>query len=68
MPREDFEHFRQRVLEDPALQQALSATPDLPTFLALARKLGAEHGCHFTDEDVRAEMNAARRAWLERWI
>ncbi|MFP2927568.1 Nif11-like leader peptide family natural product precursor [Pyxidicoccus sp. 3LG] len=68
MPREDFERFRQLVLEDEALQTALGATVDTPTFIALAQKLGAERGCHFTAEDVQEAMREARRAARERWI
>lgn len=68
MPLEDFERFRRLVLEDVALQEALNGTVDVPAFLALARKLGAERGCHFTEEELRESIRAARRAWLEHWI
>lgn len=68
MPPDDFERFRQRVLEDPALQDALRETTDTQAFIALARRLGAERGCHFTAEDVQEAMRAARRAWRERWV
>ncbi|WP_163993109.1 Nif11-like leader peptide family natural product precursor [Pyxidicoccus caerfyrddinensis] len=68
MPLEDFERFRRLVLEDVTLQEALKATADVPAFLALARRLGAERGCHFTEEELRETMRAARRTWLESWI
>ncbi|QSQ25439.1 Nif11-like leader peptide family natural product precursor [Pyxidicoccus parkwayensis] len=68
MPPDDFERFRRLVLEDLALQDALKATVDVPAFIALARKLGAERGCHFTEEEVREAMRAARRKWLEQWV
>lgn len=68
MPPEDFERFRRLVLEDAALQQALRDTPDVPAFIALARRLGAERGCDFSAEDVQEAMRAARRAWRERWV
>ena len=68
MPPEDFERFRQLVLEDAELERALRETPDTPAFIALARKLGAERGCHFTAEDVHEAMRAARRTWRERWV
>ncbi|GHG75597.1 Nif11-like leader peptide family natural product precursor [Comamonas sp. JC664] len=68
MGLEAFERFRQRVLEDTALQESLRDTPDTATFLARAVALGAEHGCHFTAEDVQEALRAARRAWRERWI
>jgi hypothetical protein len=68
MPLEDFERFRRRVLEDAALQAALRETVDVPGFIALATKLGAEHGCHFTADEVREVIRAARREWLGRWV
>lgn len=68
MPPDDFERFRQLVLDDVTLQDALKETADVPAFLALARRLGAERGCHFTEDEVREAIRAARRAWLERWI
>ncbi|AKQ65720.1 hypothetical protein A176_002632 [Myxococcus hansupus] len=68
MEREAFERFRQRVLEDTALQKALRDTPDTATFLARAVALGAAQGCHFTAEDVQEALREARRAWRERWI
>ncbi|MFP2907633.1 Nif11-like leader peptide family natural product precursor [Pyxidicoccus sp. 3LFB2] len=68
MPRDDFERFRHLVLEDVALQEALRDTADVPGFIALAMKLGAERGCHFTAEELRETLRAARREWLERWI
>jgi hypothetical protein len=68
MPLEDFERFRGLVLEDVTLQEALKETADVPAFLVLARRLGAERGCHFTEEELREAMRAARRTWLESWI
>ncbi|MBZ4420919.1 Nif11-like leader peptide family natural product precursor [Myxococcus sp. RHSTA-1-4] len=68
MPHEDFVRFRQLVLEDTALQESLMETADTQTFIALARRLGAERGCHFSAEDVQEAMRAARRTWRERWV
>ncbi|MBU8898534.1 hypothetical protein DRW03_07480 [Corallococcus sp. H22C18031201] len=68
MSREAFERFRARVLEDPTLQSALQATPDLATFLVLAQRLSAEQGCALTESDLRDALDAARRTWRERWI
>ncbi|MCP3137686.1 Nif11-like leader peptide family natural product precursor [Pyxidicoccus xibeiensis] len=68
MPPDDFERFRRLVLEDRALQVALEATAEVPAFIALARKLGAERGCHFTEVDIREAIRSARREWNERWI
>lgn len=68
MPRDDFERFRRLVLEDVALQAVLRETADVAGFIALATKLGAERGCHFTAEELREAIRSARREWLERWV
>lgn len=68
MPTASFEEFRQLVLSDPALQQQLRATPNLPAFLDLTVQLGTELGYTFAVEEVRAALQASRRAWLERWV
>ncbi|MCE9670468.1 Nif11-like leader peptide family natural product precursor [Myxococcus stipitatus] len=68
MSAEDFARFQALVLEDVPLQQALAATKDVPAFITLARQLGAERGCHFTDAEVREEIRAARQQWLRTWL
>ncbi|WP_164019683.1 Nif11-like leader peptide family natural product precursor [Pyxidicoccus trucidator] len=68
MPPDDFERFRRLVLEDPALQEALRETTDVPGFIALATQLGEERGCHFTAEELRETLRTARREWLGRWV
>ena len=68
MSHEDFERFRELVLRDGALQAELREVTDEETFRALIVRLGAARGYSFTHEDVTIELNAARRAWLERWI
>nr|WP_254614528.1 MULTISPECIES: hypothetical protein [unclassified Myxococcus] len=55
-------------MEDVSLQEALRARMDVPAFLALATRLGAEHGCHFTAEELRDLMRDARRSWLGDWV
>jgi len=64
----DFERFRQIVLRDPSLQAELMQAPDLTEFTSLAIRLGEQHRARFTAGDVDAAMQAARRAWIERWI
>ena len=68
MSMESFEQFRQMVLQDVALQERLRATTDHHDFVDLVVRAGAEHGCHFTPEDVQAAMRNNRQAWRERWI
>lgn len=65
---ENLERFRQLVLADRGLHAQLRQTADLDGFVALAVRLGAERGCVFTDQEVRAALRECRRAWLERWI
>ncbi len=66
--RQALEHFRQRVLSEPALQEPLRAIMDAKEFPALLVRLGAEHGYTFTPEDVQEALRTARRAWRERWV
>lgn len=66
--REDFERFRQRVLEDLSLQEALRAPMEVSAFLALATRLGAEQGCHFSAEELKDLIRDARRSWLGDWV
>jgi len=62
------EQFRQRVLEDSALQEKLRETPDMKTFLDLTLQLGNDLGYSFTVEDLEHVMKESRLAWLQRWI
>jgi hypothetical protein len=64
----NLERFRQLVLADPALHDQLRQSANRESFIALAVRLGAEHDCAFTADDVRAGLRDSRRAWLERWI
>lgn len=66
--RQNLERFRELVLNDASLHDELRATPDLEAFVARAVELGRERGCEFTTETVRAAVQEARRALLERWI
>jgi hypothetical protein len=66
--RKNLERFGELVLADRGLHEKLRATVGAETFAALAVQLGAEHGCVFTAEIVRAALNERRRAWLGRWI
>ncbi|HEX3718933.1 MAG TPA: hypothetical protein VH595_13270 [Verrucomicrobiae bacterium] len=65
---ENLERFRRLVLADPQLLEKLRKNSDLNTFITLTVRLGAERGCIFTADQVRAALQESRRAWLERWI
>lgn len=64
----DFERFRRLVLCDPSLQAELIQATDRTAFTSLAIRLGQQHGARFTSGDVDAAFQAARRAWIERWV
>jgi hypothetical protein len=63
-----FERFRSRVLSDPALQDRLFEIEDPASFVDTVTRLGAEGRHGFGIEDVRAAMQAGRRAWFERHL
>jgi hypothetical protein len=56
------------VLGDAGLQEQLRAAPDEAALFERVLALGRERGCEFSAEDLRAVVNANRRAWLERWL
>jgi predicted ribosomally synthesized peptide with nif11-like leader len=68
MSQENFEQFRQLVLQDKALQEQLRGTSDRDRLISLARQLGAERGYSFTTADVLAALQANQREWIERWL
>lgn len=68
MALQDLERFRQIVLQQPALEEQLLQAPAGQAFTELALRLGAEHGCPFTAEELREALREARRTWLERWV
>lgn len=63
-----FNAFREVVFCDQALGAALRAGMPQDEFLAFTVACGAERGFKFSVEEVRAEMNRARRDWVEQWI
>ena len=46
----------------------MRACEQMEEFLALTVTLGEERGFKFSIEDVRAQVNRARRDWIEQWI
>ena len=68
MAIEDFLPIRQEVLTDPALQERLRAAPDEAALFEAVLELGRERGHKFTEPDLRAVVDANRRAWLQRWL
>lgn len=68
MSEENFERFRELVLEDLSLQGRLREITDRPVFIQQVVELGAECGYKITPEDVEEAMRRNRRAWIEGWI
>ena len=68
MAIEDFLPIRIAVLTDPALQERLRTAPDQAALFEAVLALGRERGHQFSEQDLRAVVNANRRAWLERWL
>ncbi len=63
-----FQAFRETVFGEHSLAEELRSCGGLDELMALAVTRGAELGFHFSVEDVRAQVNRARRDWIEQWI
>lgn len=68
MSEDDFEQFRQMVLQQKNLQEKLCDISDKEEFYKSVMKLGRENGFNFTIENIREAMMKNQRAWIERWI
>ncbi|HMF56288.1 MAG TPA: Nif11-like leader peptide family natural product precursor [Pyrinomonadaceae bacterium] len=68
MDKEDFESFRQRVLQDVSLQEKLRGVTGRRELINMTVRLGAELGYSFTEEDVESALRESRRVWMEKWI
>jgi len=64
----DYEPFRRLVLNDTALQGQLAGLTDRAAFITRTVDLGRQYGFQFEPSDVDGAIQAARRAWMERWI
>ena len=64
----EFERFRKRVHEEPALQAELQPIVDPDTFIEAVLELGRTHGCYINRKDVLEALDYGRKRWLERWI
>lgn len=62
------DRLRDALLSDAALLETLAAEDDTARFVERVLAEGRRRGLAFTDEDVRAAMNAGRREWTERWV
>jgi len=61
-----FAAFQQLVVNDSALFARLEKAPTTDAFVDLVVELGAAHGLAFDADAVRASLQAARCAWIER--
>ena len=65
---EEFERFRQHVLQNLTLQEKLRQTKDQSSFARLVVGLAADSGYRFSLTDVHDELRRERRGWNEIWI
>jgi Aspartyl/Asparaginyl beta-hydroxylase len=63
-----FERFRDLVLDDQLLTDALWPIDEPDVFVERVVALGRQHGFRFTAEDVQASMRAGGRVGAGRWI
>jgi len=68
MPAEDFERFRERVIGSPDLQRDLRDIDDWAEFTSVVAREALALGLVVEPGDIDQARQAARRAWLERWI
>ena len=68
MSQEDFERFRDLVLENTELQAQLREVENREAFMRLVVQLGQDRGYSFGVEQVASAMQASRRAWIERGL
>ncbi len=68
MSQEDFERFRQKVLQEPSLQKQLLKAENLDAFVRRCIELGQLYGCSFGNDEVNAALQSSRRAWIERGL
>ncbi len=68
MPAEDFERFRGRVMDSPDLQRELRDIEDWAEFTSVVAREALGRGLVVEPSDIDQARQAARRAWLERWI
>lgn len=64
----DFEKFRALVVDDPALFEMLRAAQGREAFKARAVELGRARELTFSEQDVQAALDVARKTWIERRV
>ncbi len=64
----DLDRLRALVVADRSLLDRMLSTDGRAEFTAAVCALAVEHGLVVAPGDVEQALNAARRAWLERWV
>ena len=67
-PTDQFQAFREVVFMNRALQEELRSCDRMDELVALTVARGGALGFRFSSEDVAAQVNRARRDWMEQWI
>lgn len=65
MSEENFERFREIVLQDLSLQERLREIAERDVFIQQVVELSAQRGLEITPEDVKEAIRRSRRAWIE---
>lgn len=64
----EFARFREAVVADPALAEALRAHSDHQSFVERTVQRGIAAGYRFSAEDVVATMQEGKRRWISQWM
>jgi hypothetical protein len=68
MSVEDFDRFRELVINDPALRDELRGIEDRATLRQRAITLGRLRGLDFSEADLGSAAQTMQKAWIERWL
>jgi Nif11 domain len=68
MAREDFEQFKQIVLQNFSLREKLRGFGERDELIAKVIEIGEEYGFLIMREDVEEVLRENSRLWIERWI
>ncbi len=68
MSVENFDRFRELVINDPPLRDELRSFPDRAALRQRTIVLGRERGFDFSEADIESAARIMQQVWLERWL
>jgi predicted ribosomally synthesized peptide with nif11-like leader len=68
MSVENFDRFRELVVDDPALRDELRSIRDRAALREKAIALGQSRGFDFSQADVESVAQTMLQTWMERWL